>query len=533
MMRQRQELLALAAAVLVFAALFSVCKTVLSGAAFIELLVQLDHRDRLQVFYAGSGRFNEHDSVCSGIIAPGQLQKVRIPLHMAPVNKLRLDLGNQPGTVRLVKLTVVASLIGESVLWPEDIHRVFSTHSAEATVHLEQDNLAIQTGTDSYLVSTEPLLHPELLLLWGLPLLFALLAFSLLSQSECSGLALFADLHNKQPSLGENINALDGLRAVALLMVVADHTWGQFSGLGRSGVWIFMTLSGFLIAKPFIQQPERVFSLSSWQHFFLRRAKRILPVYYTYIVAVYLLSCRFEEALLHALFLKGNGHLWVVPQEMLFYLLTPPVILINTLLCRWRPWLGLLGLLALIIVANHFASTILLRGCLNEAVPFCFGVFLGGVLAAYVHSLWLQSSSAQFRQQAEPWAAGLVLALLLFFLLCSEQNLWGTGTLVFAQIYFPYFAAAAALLILAVLAAGQSPLLGFLSSLPLRAFSLVSFSVYIFHPLLLELIRKGAEQYWGIHHLTGPPLFFSTLLLSYLFACITYSLLERPFLRSA
>ena len=532
MMRQRKELFALAAALLVFAALFSVCKTVLSGAAFIELLIQLDHRDRLQVFYTGGGTFNEQHSVFSGMIEPGQLQKVRIPLRMAPTNKLRLDLGKQSGTVRLSKMTVVASLIGEQTLWPEDIQRVFSTHSADATVRLEQHDLAIQTGPDSYLICNEPLLHPELLLLWGLPLLFALLAFSLLSQTEISGLALFSDLHSKRPSLGENINALDGLRALALLMVVADHTWGRFSGLGRSGVWIFMTLSGFLIAKPFVQQPERVFSLSSWRHFFARRAKRILPVYYTYIVFIFLMNCRFEEALLHVLFLKGNGHLWVVPQEMLFYLLTPPVMLISYLLFRLRPWLVLPGLLALIIVANHLASKILLRGCLNEAVPFCFGVFLGGVLTAWLHSLWLQINPL-VRQKAEPWAAGLVLALLLFFVLCSEENLWGTGKRIFAQIYFPYFAAAAALLILAVLAAGQSPVLRFLSSLPLRVFSLVSFSVYIFHPLILELIRKGVEQYWGISHLTGLPLFLSTLLLSYLFACITYSLLERPFLRSA
>jgi peptidoglycan/LPS O-acetylase OafA/YrhL len=46
------------------------------------------------------------------------------------------------------------------------------------------------------------------------------------------------------------------------------------------------------------------------------------------------------------------------------------------------------------------------------------------------------------------------------------------------------------------------------------------------------VLRKGAELH-GSGPLTGAQLFISTLLLSYLFACVAYALIERPFLRSS
>ncbi|WP_417909719.1 acyltransferase family protein [Candidatus Electronema sp. PJ] len=531
MMHTRKNLLAFAASMLVFAALFAVCKIELAGADFLEVLIELDHRDRLQVFYAvGGGDFTETNSVFSEMIEPGQVQKVRIRLHHAPARKLRLDLGEQPGTVQLHQLTVAGSFAEDITLQPTAIFRLFKSQAANTVVQLKQDWLEVQTSADSFLVCTSPLLTPKPFLLWGLPLLFSLLFFLLIQQIELAQLAPLADLRSKQPSLGENIAALDGLRGLAMLMVVADHTWGWFSGVGRSGVWIFMSLSGFLLARPFVRQPERALSLSCWQHFFLRRMQRILPVYYAYILVVFFLHGRLDEAMLHFFFLKGSGHLWVVPQEMIFYLLTPPLMLISLLLFRIRPWLVLPGLLVLILLANHFAEAVQLHGGLHDGIPLYFGVFLGGVLAAWLHSAW-QQLQPHLQQQAKPWAAGLAGLIVLVFVLFSHQRNWG-GHRFLALHYFPYFAAAAAGLILAVLASGQTLPVRWLSWTPLRAISLVSFSIYLWHPLLLEVIRKGAVQYCG-KTVVGFPFFLSTLLLSYCFACGTYTLLERPFLHSS
>lgn len=524
---------ALAAALLCFAALVAVCNIVLPGAAFVEAVVQFDHPDRLQVYYSGGGDFAEQHSAVSAVIEPNMPQKAHIRLNHAPARRLRLDLGGAPGNVRLYKLTVAGGYFAQDVVLDQlEIFHFFSVHSAGAAVRLEQDHVAVQTDEDSYIICNEPLLKPKPLLLWGVPSLFAIFLFLLLQQTDIASLAPFADLRGKRPSVGENIDALDGLRAFALLLVVADHTWGLFSGAGRSGVWMFMTLSGFLLAKPFVQQPERILSPPFLRHFFVRRIKRILPVYYTYILLVFLLQGRLEEAALHFLFLKGNGHLWVVPQEICFYLLTPPVLLLCLLLFRIRPWLVLPGLLGMIMLANRFSESALLIGGMDAPIPLYFGVFLGGMLASWLHYGFGPQLSRLLRRSrcGEHKAAAAAVLILLVFVLFSHERAWG-GKRFFALIYYPWFAAAAAALILAVLEAGKSPLVSFLSSLPLRALSLVSFSMYVFHTLVIDVIRKVGELHGG-GPLTGAQRFLSTLLLSYLFACVTYALIERPFLRS-
>lgn len=508
------------------------CWIVLSNAAHIEAVVQLDHPDdHLQVYVSGKGDFNEQHSFVSNKLTAGLPQKVYIPLHQSPVQHLRLDLGVKPGRVQLQRLTLAGPFAQRRVLSPEEIFQLFRPDSPKTVLRLEQGFLEIQTHEDSYLVCTQLLLRPNAVLLWGIPLLFSLLLFLLLQQTQLAGLAPYADLRLKRPSIGENIDALDGLRALALLLVVADHTWGFFSGAGRSGVWIFMTLSGFLVAKPFIQEPGRICSPAFLGQFLLRRAKRIMPAYYTYIMLAFLLHGKLGEAALHFLFLKGKGHLWVVPQELIFYLLTPPVLLLCLLLGRIRPSLLAPGLLGMIVVATSVAKDVTLLGGLDEPLPLFFGVFLSGMLAA-----WLQYGRDQGCRQGlqlllgTKRAAVLAVLILLFFVLFSHERAWG-GTRFLALLYYPWYAAAAALLIMAVLKAQDSLLLRFLSSLPLRALSLVSFSLYLFHPLILDLTRQGAELYLGIKHLSGAPLFFSVLVLSYLFSCCTYSLIERPFLR--
>jgi peptidoglycan/LPS O-acetylase OafA/YrhL len=527
----RKTVFALAAALLLFPVLVHVCDAVLPGSLFIEAVVELDHRDRLQVFYSGGGDFSERHSFFSEMIEPGRPQTVRIRLHHAPMRKFRLDLGEHAGSVQLHKLTIAALFAEDAVLGPADMHRLLDGRDSRTPMRWAADFVEMQTSSDSWLVCNESLLHPHRLPLYSIPLLFSLLLFLVLHAADFRNVAALTDLRSKRPSNGEQINALDGLRALAVLMVVADHTWGAFSGLGASGVWIFMTLSGFLLARPFIQQPERAASLTSWRQFFLRRIRRILPLYYAYIVAVFLLHARFEPAILHFLFLKGNGHLWVVPQEMVFYLLTPPVMLLSCLLLQGRPLLVIPALTGLMLLVNRFLDTrvIALHGMNDTPLRLYFGVFLAGIIASWLyHSLW-QHVRPELHTKVEPWAAALAVCILLFLILCSEEHLWG-GERIFAQIYFQWFGAAAALLILAVLAAGSR--LRLLGALPLRSLSLVSFSVYLVHPLILELIRQAAAQYWG-KTVSGLPLFLATLVLSYLFACITYSLIERPFLRSA
>jgi len=81
-------------------------------------------------------------------------------------------------------------------------------------------------------------------------------------------------------------NALDGLRAVSILMVLLHHvprfhqTWVRtLQENGRYGVAFFFVISGFLICTLFLREEEKTGKIDLWK-FYGRRALRLLPLYY-------------------------------------------------------------------------------------------------------------------------------------------------------------------------------------------------------------------------------------------------------------
>lgn len=71
---------------------------------------------------------------------------------------------------------------------------------------------------------------------------------------------------------------IDGLRAVAILMVVLFHIWPNLLPGGFIGVDIFFVISGFLITS--IINFEITNNIFSFKSFYLRRIKRILPLFF-------------------------------------------------------------------------------------------------------------------------------------------------------------------------------------------------------------------------------------------------------------
>ena len=81
-------------------------------------------------------------------------------------------------------------------------------------------------------------------------------------------------------------NALDGLRAVSILMVLLHHVPRFQQGLmhtlqanGRYGVAFFFVISGFLICTLFLREEQKTGRIDLWK-FYGRRALRLLPLYY-------------------------------------------------------------------------------------------------------------------------------------------------------------------------------------------------------------------------------------------------------------
>jgi peptidoglycan/LPS O-acetylase OafA/YrhL len=140
---------------------------------------------------------------------------------------------------------------------------------------------------------------------------------------------------SKRPSVaksgGHRLRRLDGLRALAVLMVFVHHVY--FPAHGWEGVTLFFVLSGFLITgilRRARMQPD------FWRSFYIKRATRILPP----LVIFFLITISFYRPPLWSMpfyigfaanIMESIGHsmgshfvvLWSLSVEEHFYLLWP------------------------------------------------------------------------------------------------------------------------------------------------------------------------------------------------------------------
>ena len=348
------------------------------------------------------------------------------------------------------------------------------------------------------------------------------------------------DLAVKQPSTGPNIASLDGIRGVALLAVVAGHARMEtMSGHAAVGVWIFFVLSAFLLTLPFAVHPERLREPRRWLHYFARRALRILPPYYLFLPLFGVFMGQTPTRVLqHALFLVGDVHLWSIPQEVLFYAILPPLLLCNALLFAGGRGGGrsVLALLALAVAASLWLGPewISLEAA-GRPSRFFLGVFVLGVATCFAHrwaplARWVQHPLRNRVLHGAGFAAiALVLLSSPFFVArWSEtlRELWpafAMPTAPLAWLYPGFYGALGAVLLYATLHCPERALGRIMSSLPLRALGLVSYSAYLVHiPVLWTLRAMGLPD--------GVLLFALGLLVTYLIAALSYTFVERPFL---
>jgi peptidoglycan/LPS O-acetylase OafA/YrhL len=157
------------------------------------------------------------------------------------------------------------------------------------------------------------------------------------------------------------IKNLDGLRGLAILMVVAGHAAANYEPLAAGprrwltafansggGVRLFFVLSGYLITKLLLDEGRRHGRISLSQ-FYRRRVVRIFPAYYAYLAALALwawwrpIAIGWRSWVAAATFTwnyssrwvpagEGNvwdlGHTWTLAMEQQFYLLWPVALVL-------------------------------------------------------------------------------------------------------------------------------------------------------------------------------------------------------------
>jgi len=533
-----RALVSLGVAAGVFVVLLGVVLSVWPAASVIQIEAEFDHPDRFQIYYSNSFRrisFQEEYSRKSDMVEEGARTTVAIQMGDSPVSRTRLDTGDQPGTVRIYGITLLSHFAKPVHYDAQAVHALFRPGREDVSMALERDHVAIVSGVeDPYLVATAPLIKGNLIVPYGIALAFAAVLFRFLLRFDYASFPALYDITRKKPSSGKNITSLDGLRGLAALIIVADHTIGQVIGIGAIGVWLFMALSGFLLAKPFVKHPENALSLQYMTHFFSRRIRRIVPLYYAYLTVIFLMNMRYDEAFRHFMFLQGDGVLWVINQEMVFYLSVPFIMAMNYLLFRGRPWLIIAGLAVLTFLSNKYLTreVFSLYGMNRQDLLLFAGIFLSGMMSSYLyygvylHSRLNQVWHERVNRQVFSWIG---LVLLVGFLLGTTGTMWGIKSIP-GLTYYQWYGIAAAIFIFCIIGADNTILDRLLSLIPLRAIGIVSFSVYVLHPVIMKTLRSGIEHYTGIF-VTGIPMFILTITAAYIVSCFTYAFIERPFTR--
>lgn len=335
--------------------------------------------------------------------------------------------------------------------------------------------------------------------------------------------------------------ALDGVRALAIVPVVAFHAFGWPEG-GVLGVHMFFVLSGFLITTLLLQEWNRNGSIAL-RHFYFRRALRLFPALAVMLGAYVLIQVARElviepealnlraalEGVLYSVFYVSNLvqafsgilavpliPLWSLATEEQFYLLWPFLLLAALRLSiRQRIIEGCLLVAIGLVVAHRVRLS--LSDFSVERLYFSPDTSFDTILIGCLLGLWFVSGrgpsllrSASFLRWAWIPAVLLIVSTVLVTSNESPAMYWA---------FLLPFSIAVAILIVSVVAEEASPLRRCLSYAPLVFLGRISYSLYLWN---LMVIYFGSRV--GVPAIVGAGI-------SVAVAIASYYVIEQPFLR--
>jgi peptidoglycan/LPS O-acetylase OafA/YrhL len=322
---------------------------------------------------------------------------------------------------------------------------------------------------------------------------------------------------------------LDGLRAIAILLVLAQHFSRLDLPVGSDGVAIFFVISGYLITSILMSYSDRLSVADAARIFYWRRMLRLAPIYYLClaVTAALGLGGMRQTWLGNALYLTnfrialqgfwdGSGHFWTLSVEEQFYLLWFMIVMLVRR--RFLPAIMLFFVCAAPLYrwvteegGNSVASTVLLPGVIDSMAA--------GALISYATKFSMANPAWKKFQE---FRIAALLASLGAMIVTQAQG---------AYLHCIVNIFAACLVSLAIETESHWTL-DWLGGRTIRHLGKISYGIYVFHYFIPTVVDAHWKFEWTRDHDVNVLARFVVLAtLSVALAEISWRLIETPISR--